>query len=188
MRIYRFGINLICVTVSISARMVQERAQVDPILTDYQIGMRVETSALFFTSSNASAIVGAWPGSASRARWRTAVRRIFVQGGLVTRKGQVAVRRVEEPLPGAGAPTDPQSRRCSQRCRITRRVPTPRLLGVKWPWVVIVSVPIPTSSSSSYPGEVTSGRQLGVVRGHVVGSWVAALGVFGSPPLLDQLS
>ena len=40
-------------------------------------------------------------------------------------------------------------------------------------------------------GSYRGGCQPGVVREplcHLVGSWVATLGVFGSPPRLDQLS
>ena len=63
-----------------------------------------------------------------------------------------------------------------------------------WPWVVIVSVPITDTDErerGSYKEAVSSGCQPRVVReplSHLVGSWVAALGVFGSPPRLDQLS
>ena len=41
------------------------------------------------------------------------------------------VARVEEPLPGAGAPTDPQSRRRQSVVLDKQGVPTPRFLGVE---------------------------------------------------------
>ena len=59
---------------------------------------------------------------------------------------------------------------------------------VGWPWVVIVSVPLldTDESEQQLQGKVSSGCQPVVVReplDHLVGSWVAALGVFGPLPV-----
>ena len=94
-----------------------------------------------------------------------------------------------EPLPGA-LPLTHSPEGGSQRCR----VPTPRLLDVEagWPWVAIVSVPIPVHSDvikQQLQGEVSSGCQSGVVRErlcHLVVSWVAALGFLGPLPVFSR--
>ena len=63
------------------------------------------------------------------------------------------------PLPGAGVPTDPQSPEGgSQWCRITRGVPTPRLLGALKRWCCFGSHTLPLRTvallTQSYPAEL----------------------------------
>ena len=71
----------------------------------------------------------------------------------------VAAPSFVPPLPGAGVPTDPQSPEGgSQWCRITRGVPTPRLLGVSRRWCCFGSHTLPSRTvaliTQSYPADL----------------------------------